>query len=148
MSTTPNGTTPEKIKIVLTNARAVMIVDANWPYIATATDKTYDNQYEFQANRITKWDLDVRQHAKGCTLVYGRYRHTSAWLNERDFTARAGVKLKPGEDIISAINHVGRLLEDAVADVNSSDALRFRALRNECIADLPTEDLDCCPEAA
>lgn len=142
---TQNGTT-EKIKVVLTDTRPVCINPDNWPYLTGAEDKDWDGQHEFQAFRKTRWDIDVRQHAKGCVLVYARYSHNSAWQGERDYSARAGVRLAKGQDIVAAIKQVAAIIEDEVSEFREDDAIRFRALCRECIAGLPAEDLDCCPE--
>jgi len=144
MSTT-NGTT-QKIKITLTGTRPVMIDPTIWPCIAVAEDKEFDNQYEFQANCISKWKLLVRRHAKGCALVYGIYTYTSQWQNRHDYDIRCGLKLAPGADLASAIADVARQMEEAVGDDMPDDATAFRRLGRECVGDLPAEEIECCTE--
>jgi hypothetical protein len=132
-----------QIKITLTGRRPVNIDPEAWPVIAVATDKEFDNQYEFQANRISKWTLKVREHARGCALVYGIYTYNSNWQNAHCYDIRGGQRLSPGADLPRAIAEVAAWMESAVVDDMPDDAGTFRRLANECIGDLPAEDCDC-----
>lgn len=134
---------PKKIKVTLTGRRPVNIDPEAWPVIASATDKDFDNQYEFQANRISKWKLIVRQHKGGCALVYGIYSYDSQWQNARCYDVRGGQKLPIGADLARAIGEVASWMESALEDERPADAARFRLLGNECVGDLPAEDCDC-----
>jgi len=133
----------KKIKITLTRRPPVQVLDSAWPYIATSSDKDFDNQYEFQANRISNWDLDVRQHARGCTLVFAKYTYTSQWQGAAYYDIRGGERLAPGADIVAAIGRVADWMRDQVARERPDDADVFLRLANECIASLPAEDCDC-----
>lgn len=131
------------MKVVLSGRRPVNIDPEAWPVIALATDKEFDNQYEFQANCISKWSLKVRQHERGCALVYGLYSYNSQWQNASCYDIRGGQKLMPGADLARAIREVADWMESAVEDAMPDDAKTFRRLANECIADLPAEDCEC-----
>lgn len=124
------------------------IIDSEWPFIGTADDKDFDNQYEFQANRISRWDLDVRQHERGCCIVYGRYRYDSQYQNAACYDIRGGERLPAGADIVASIERVGEWMRDQVAREMPEDAERFLRLVNECIASLPAEDAECTAEEA
>lgn len=138
----------KKIKVVLTRRPPVLILESEWPYIATSEDKEYDGQYESQANRISGWDLDVRQHEKGCSLVYGRYRYDSNWRGEASHDIRGGEKLPAGANVVAAIERVAEWMREQVSRERPDDADAFLRLANECIASLPAEDAECEAEEA
>lgn len=125
--------------ITLTNRPPVKIDEDTWGLIAVATAKDYDNQYEFQANRTSKWHIGVRQHDDGRAIVYASYNHTSAFQSESDYSCRAGVLLDSSDDLPAAINEVAR--EIASQEHASSDAEKWPTLARNCIADLPAEEL-------
>lgn len=129
--------------ITLTGRPPVSINEDNWPVVASASDKDYDNEYEFQANRISKWFIGVRQHEDGRAIVYATYSHTSAWQKERDYAAKRGVLLSSScshEDICAAIREVCCDIQDA--EHAGNDASRWQSLSHECQADMPAEQLD------
>lgn len=133
----------KKIKITLTRRAPVQIIDSEWSFIASSEDKHFDNQYEFQANRISKWDLDVRQHDNGCAIVYGRYSYDSRWQGANCYNIRGGELLPAGADIVAAIERVGEWMHDQVQREKPDDAEVFLRLVNECTASLPAEDCGC-----
>lgn len=111
----------EKLTITLTGRAPVTISKETWPVIASARD--WDNTYESQANRT--WRITVRQHEDGRTVVYGVY--TTQWQGESG--RRGGELLETGADIVAAIQRV-------------AEYLGFdQRLTDECIADLPAEEL-------
>jgi hypothetical protein len=119
---TENITEKARLTIALTNRPPVGIVKEDWPVIASVHD--YDNQYEFQANR--HWYLTVRQHEDGRTVVYGKY--STQFPNEHD--RRAGELVEANGNIAAAI-------------LNVAETLEFEnRLAQECIADLPAENLE------
>jgi hypothetical protein len=128
--------------ITLTNRPPVKIDEDNWPVVASASDKEYDNQYESQANQISKWNITVRKHDDGRAIVYATYSYSSNWANSRDYSAKHGVLLAmdctPAE-IIDAINFVSDMV--AACECDGADAARWTTLANECIADMPAEEL-------
>lgn len=122
--------------ITLTGRPPVKIREDQWPIIACGSYEYYDNQHRFQANRTTDLDIRVRQHADGRAIVYGVYQYDTVFQHERNVVHRVGYVLEPGEDIIEAIQRVGRDLIDR--DV---DAAIVRDVIDECIADLPAVEL-------
>jgi len=134
--------------ITLTDRPPVIISDDKWPLIASASDKEFDNQYEFQANRISKWFVGVRQHEDGRTIVYATYSYSSNWQNSRDYSAKRGVMLdsfalREASDSADIVRAVREVTEDiAGAECQDGDAARWRTLADECIADLPADVLD------
>lgn len=110
------------LTITLTERRPVTIVKDDWPILASAED-TDDRAHPEQANR--RWKLIVRQHADGRSIVYGVY--TSAFLDARD--VRGGVLVEAEGDIEAAIYEVTASLDFD------------RALADQCVADLPAEEL-------
>ena len=139
---TTNDTTSAKTRtITLTDRPPVTIREDAWPVIASAADKDFDGQYEFQANCVSRWNLNVRQHADQRTLVYGRYAYRTNYQNAREYDAKAGVLLAAptGAELVAAIKDVAAML--ASQEHHENDALRWTAVSVECIADLPAEAL-------
>lgn len=127
--------TVRTITITLTDRRPVRIAEESWPVLAKASDSGHDNKYECQANRTWKWFLCVRQHADGRAIVYATYSYSTAWQNESDQSAKHGELLLAGcttDDIVAAIHRV--------ADRMPGDD-RWSRLADDCIADLPAEEL-------
>lgn len=58
-----------KFKVRLTNLPPVMIDKADWPCIACAEE--WPGEHKFQANQV--WEVEVRRHADGRTLIFGTY---------------------------------------------------------------------------
>ena len=137
-------TTTDKIRITMSERRPLLIVKAEWPIIAKAD--WHDGQIECQANTVRK--IRVRQHADGRRIVYGlqeagnggQYAGTrnpeggflvqpipsiSAWSGPIEITTPAS---PDEENTIRAIRRVAGIIGDA-------------ELGDECIADLPAEDL-------
>jgi len=131
-----------KRTITLTGRPPVSITEKNWPVLASASDKEFDNQYEFQANRISGWFVGVRKHDDGRAIVYATYSHSSQWQGARGYSAKRGVLL-PAEctmdDIVNAINEVCSDMEGA--ECAGEDNARWPTLCSECISDLPAEEL-------
>lgn len=115
-----------KKTISLTGRKPVVIDEDVWPLIASASD--HDGQYEFQANR--KWHLFVRQCQTSADddrcIVYGVF--TSSFQNEAD--RRGGEIVATVDDVPAAVQRVADYLE-----------FRKQHMVDECIADLPAEEL-------
>lgn len=129
----------EKLTITLTDHRPIKINKSQWPIIAESADTEFDNQYEFQANRISKWALRVRQHEDGRAIVYAVYSYDSNWQNSRSYQVRGGALLDSGDDLPAAIRRVGEWASQQ--EHCGEDADRWEALIRECIADLPAEEI-------
>lgn len=129
-----------KLTITLTGRKPVTIVKDQWPIIAEAGDKNWDNQYEFQANRTWDYDLKVRQHEDGRTIIYGIYRYDTHFQNESGAGIRGG-EMVAADEVISAIQRVGKWMADNLPSNHADEAEIFNRLVNECIADLPAEEL-------
>ena len=106
--------------ITLTDRAPVKIVESDWPVIASAKD--HDGQVECQANE--SWSIRVRQHADGRALVYAVY--DTSWQGRSG--ARGGELLERGADLAAAIRRVG-------------ERCQCEQIVDECIADLPAEEL-------
>jgi hypothetical protein len=120
--------------ITLTGRPPVTINEDDWPFLASASDKDWDNEHEFQANRTWYWFVGARQHDDGRAVVYATYSHSSQWAKERGVDCKNGVLLSEGssaQDVCDAIAEVcGRMEGD-----------RWEELAAECIADMPAEKL-------
>jgi hypothetical protein len=121
--------------VQLTNYPPVRVHKYEWPIIATSTYRKWDAHNEFQSNRITRWELAVRQHKNGCALIYGMYKHSSTLKDERAYNVRAGEVLEPSGDLIAAIRRVGSCLESQ--EHCPGDASRWGMLIEKCIYRLP-----------
>lgn len=119
--------------ITLTDRAPVRIVENEWAVIASAKD--YDNEHEFQANR--RYNLRVRQHADGRTIVYGT--HSTQFQNEQD--AAAGELLTPPSDM--QVKEEEWCVWDEIPAAIKRVAANCHCdqIADECIADLPAEDL-------
>ena len=129
--------------ITLTDSRPVTIDEDDWPVTASSGWGDYDNQYEFQANRTADAGLKVRQHADGRVIVYGTYRYTTQFQGEDDVRAAAGTVLDEGSDdsnIITAIRETTDYLS-SYESLPENWQPDWRLLADECIADLPAEQL-------
>jgi hypothetical protein len=131
---TTTTTTNDKIRITMSERRPLSVSKTEWPVIARAD--WYNGEHEFQANTIRK--IRVRQHADGRRLVYGLQEAGNGGQHIGTRNPEAGFLLPrvtgPGcspdeEGTVRAIRRVAGILGDP-------------ALGDECIADLPAEDLD------
>jgi hypothetical protein len=129
--------------ITLTDRPPIRIDEDNWPLVASSQDKEHDGQVECQANQKSYWNLRVRQHEDGRAIVYATYDYTSNWQGARDYSAKHGVLLPVGttaEAIVSAINDVSETMSGC--EHHGDDSARWATLADECIADMPAEELN------
>ena len=144
-----------KRTITLSDRPPVSIEEGDWTVIAKASDSSHDGQVECQANRKSSWSIRVREHnGNGKVIVSAVYDYSSNWQNSRNYSAKHGelivattpsphapdgrLWVDPGE-IVAAIKRVcERMAECECAD---DDAVLWRTLCDECIADLPAEDM-------
>ena len=143
--TTTTATEPErKIRtITLSRRPPVKIYDDEWPLIAHGSGKsrvcyhTPIPDYE-----VDGYDLRVRQHADGRTIVYGILDAASAWTGSED--RRGGeILIPPGEGTLTPDD--GRVIDGAalvavIRRVGEDCGLPDSVIR-ECIADLPAEEI-------
>lgn len=136
------------LTITLTNARPVKIKKEDWPIIASGDQNDDDSsQPGNPPNREWKRTIRVRQHADKRAIVYGVYDYDTAFQGESGAAARRGAILADAstEEIIAAIRRVaGELREaedEAAIDDRHRESQRWRAAAQECIADLPAEEL-------
>lgn len=126
--------------ITLTGRPPVTIHSANWPEIASAIEKGWDGEYEFQAaRRETAW-VRVRKHADGRAIVYSGYAYSSAWRGERDDARKAGVLLPPASSAQQICDAIQRVCEAMPTPRLLREDL-WDALANEAIASMPAEEL-------
>lgn len=124
-----------KIITVVMSDRPPLKIDLNkWPLVAGA--EWFDSEHKCQANRERA--IRVREHADGRRLVYGFF--DSAWSTERmrqagfliapsNRDATDGTKMPDEKETVRAIRRVAGIIGDD-------------GLGDECIADLPAEELE------
>jgi hypothetical protein len=123
-------TTEKKKKITVTmSERAPLKLDPElWPLIASAD--THDGQVECQANR--EWAIKTREHEDGRRVVYGWVQRGNGGMPIGYRGASGGYLVEAGanagEETIRAIRRVAGIIGDD-------------QLGDECIADLPAEEL-------
>lgn len=125
--------------ITLTGRPPVKILDADWPVIAVASYHDWDGQYDFQAFRHWRGFVRVRQHDDGRVIVYAKCWYDTAY-QERDYQQRAGELLEPGADIMDIVDAIYRV-HSAINVVDEAHRDSWRLLAEECIANLPAEEL-------
>lgn len=126
--------------ITLTGRPPVKIVEDDWPELAEASYYDYEGQYDFQSFRYWRGFVRVRQHSDGRAIIYARCWYDTAYQAERGYSQHSGEMLPSGcttEDIISAIQRVHGLID--IVDEEHRD--QWRLLADECIADLPAQEL-------
>ena len=131
--------------ITLTGRPPVRIQEDAWPLIASASEKEFEGEFDWQSFRTTKWFLGVRtafSHEDARAVVYARYTHDTQWRSERSYSAARGVLIDSADPprICEAVNEVAA--DIATAEHCSDHAERWRGLAHDCIADLPAVALD------
>lgn len=123
--------------ITLTNRQPVKIDEDKWPVLAKADDKNWDNVHECQANQTWNWSVRVRQHEDGRAIVYATYDHTNNWEGAKDTYDKQGDYINhtdvTHDEICQAIINVCHRME--------GDQDAWKRLADECIADMPPEEL-------
>jgi hypothetical protein len=130
--------------ITLTGRPPVKIKKDDWPLYAEGNAYIHDGQVECQANEKTKWRIAVLRHADGRAIIFAVYSHDTNWQNRSCYGLRGGELLPAASEIgeiISAIQRVGQWMIDNMPSEKSDDSEIFSRLINECIADLPAEEL-------
>ncbi len=139
-----------KLTITLTGRPPVKITKEEWPVIASADEKEYDNQYEFQANRTATWKLIVRQHNDGRTIVYAIHSYSSQFQGESGRDLRGGEMITVADvtpecvgdtaPVVEAIQRVAEEIEARMPEGQWSTGV-FPRLAHECTADLPAVEI-------
>lgn len=117
-------TTTKKITIHMSERSPVKIAVDDWPLIASVG--WYNGEHECQANTVRA--IKVRQHEDGRTVVYGWEDEGPGGQHASFRATYAGFMLAAGEDVARAIRRVAGLIGDD-------------KLGDECIADLPAEEI-------
>lgn len=131
--------TTKQRTITLTDRPPVRIREDQWPVIATGSYSDWDNQYEFQANRKWNIDIKVRQHQDGRVIVYSVYDYDTRFATEKSEAHRVGALLAPDDDLPAAIKRTAEQMIVRVTDDNMHR--HIRAVADECIADLPAQEI-------
>lgn len=118
--------------ITLTDRPPVTIHEAEWPVVAAA--RRHDGEIEYDA--IRRWGLRVRQHEDGRALVYATYSTSVRGAHNY----RGGELLESISDVPAGIRRVGERAAEHASDGVSTRRV-WLALIDECIADLPSEEL-------
>lgn len=125
-------TETKSITITMSERRPLKIDPEQWPIIAEAS--RHNGAVKSQANQ--EWFVKVRQHADGRRIVYGRIQAgnggvPAGWRGSAGgflVEASADAHNPNEEETVRAIRRVGGIVDDD-------------ALADECIADLPAEEL-------
>jgi hypothetical protein len=128
--------------ITLTGRPPVRVSDDNWPVIAFGTSEYYNSEYREDATRDYDAWISVRQHDDGRAVVYGTFVFRTKYRNEDDVVINAGNTVAPGQNIAQAISRVGFDIRDRLRRENEDSLRVIREAVDECIADLPPDDLD------
>ncbi len=125
-------TTTEKktLTITMSERRPLKIDIAAWPRIASAD--WHDGAVECQANTVRK--IKVRQHADGRRIVYG---FQEAGLGGQ----YAGTRNPSGGFLVEATGGAPDEAETVRAIRRVGGIINDDALADECIADLPAEEV-------
>jgi hypothetical protein len=117
-----------KTKITLGGRAPVLIINAEWPKIASASE--FDSIYE--ANAHTVWNITVREHADGRRIVYGSALAgpNGAHLGFKEF--RTG----------TILHKVGSIDLDTIRVIaECATLIGKQGLSQTCIATLPAVEL-------
>lgn len=131
-------TTKTHITITMSDRAPIKLARADWPHVATADWHT--GEHASQANEVAS--ISVREHDDGRRIVYGHrdrgpggmaigYRGKYAGFlieSEQDPTKSTGVGRPNEAGTIRAIRRVAGVID-------------MPELADECIADLPAEEL-------
>ena len=126
--------------ITLTGRPPVKVKEDDWPFVASASYHEYDGQYDFQASTHSRGLLKVREHADGRIIVYATASYDTAFQNESGWNRKAGELLPADCDQPAMIAAIRRVHATMMASMPSDTEL-YAPLVDECIADLPAEEI-------
>ena len=140
-TTMTTATTEKKtITITMSERRPINVDPSAWPVIAKAD--THDGQVVSQANR--EWAIRVREHDDGRRLVYG-------WLRAGNGGAPIGWRGAEGGFLVESLKGEIQGAQPLRGSANEAETIRSirriggiigdDALADECIADLPAEEI-------
>jgi hypothetical protein len=135
----------KKKKIALTGRAPVLIVEDDWPVIASASENDrHGAQIGNDPNQETDWVIEVREHQDGRMLVLALYDYSTLYQDEKSVSLRGGELLDSfthtSAGIVAAIQRVGAAIEARILSRGDESGV-FPRLVEECIADLPAEEL-------
>jgi hypothetical protein len=125
----------KRITIPLTDRRPVSISEDEWPLIVRVSGDSCEirdparHDQAVEQGQADTYEMEVRQHADGRALIYGRYDEAQWSESDHPGPSHSGRLVAPGGDVAQEIRHVGSMLylpETLIAD---------------CIAGLTPEDL-------
>jgi hypothetical protein len=130
--TTTETAKPKRIEITMSERRPLKIDETQWPIVACAS--WFSGRIECQANYV-RW-IKVREHADGRRIVYGVYQRGPGGAPIEFRGATGGFLVDASNSLIKcdeaetirACRRIGGIIgDDQLAD--------------ECIADLPAEEV-------
>ncbi len=135
MTTTTNKT----ITITMSDRAPIKIVAADWPVIARAD--WFSGQLECQANEEAT--VSVREHADGRRLIYsGRGRGPGGMaLSYRGKASGYLIGAPSAADCTNGVARERHATETVRAIRRAAGVIDMPELGDECIADLPAEEL-------
>ncbi len=145
MTTTDPTTdiTPKTRTITLTDRPPVKIREDEWPVIAQGSGKSsVCHHTPIPDYQVDDYDLRVRQHADGRTIVYGVLNASPAWTGNE--SRRGGTILTPpGDGPLTADDGRtvdGMILVSTIRAVGMECGIPASVIR-ACVADLPADEI-------
>jgi len=115
----------------------ITIAIEDWPCIASAT--RHDGQVRCQANN--EWEIEVRQHADGRVIVSGSHERGDGGQHAGFRATYAGYVLGSRNTPIANATDVTQ--DDIIRSIRRvAGAIGDAKLGDECIGDLPAEEID------
>jgi hypothetical protein len=127
--------------ITLSNRPPVKINDEEWEVVASASSNWHDGQVECQANRRSKRSLVVRQKGDRA-IVYATYSYSSNWADDQGASCKRGVLVSgitADDQLVGHIFSVADCMDET--HCKDGDQSTWHQIAQECIADLPAEEL-------
>lgn len=103
----------KRITIPLTDRRPVSISEDEWPLIVRVSGDSCEirdparHDQAVEQGQADTYEMEVRQHADGRTLVYGRFDEAQWSESDHPGPSHAGGLVEPGGDVVTEIRNVG-----------------------------------------